>query len=118
MTNDDLKRFYPENAVPEMKKDFVRYNEDGTVTVTSSVTGSWSNVAVDQWVEDETYPDFPYKATIQLEGVTDQSICCVIFSQQDAESGNYSSVCQTVDGGVEIYSSVNTAIVIPLIFKL
>ena len=39
----------------------------------------------------------------------------VIYSVTDAESGNYASVCETYDGGVYIYSKVNTAITIPTI---
>lgn len=31
MTNDDLKRFYPQNAVPEMRNDFARYDENGNL---------------------------------------------------------------------------------------
>lgn len=31
MTNDDLKRFYPQNSVPEKRNDFVRYDENGQI---------------------------------------------------------------------------------------
>lgn len=33
MTNDDLKRFYPENSTPERNKDFVRYDKQGNIKV-------------------------------------------------------------------------------------
>ena len=31
MTNDDLKRFYPQNSTPEKANDFVRYNANGEI---------------------------------------------------------------------------------------
>lgn len=31
MTNDDLKRFFPQNGTPEKKEDFVRYTKDGLI---------------------------------------------------------------------------------------
>ena len=39
----------------------------------------------------------------------------VVYDIADAESGNYAPVCNTFDGGVYIYSKVNTAITIPTI---
>lgn len=37
MTNDDLKRFYPQNAKPERDDDFVRYDKLGNVVVGNAV---------------------------------------------------------------------------------
>lgn len=37
MTNDDLKRFYPQNSNPERRNDFVRYNENGEISGVGSL---------------------------------------------------------------------------------
>ena len=78
-----------------------------------------TNQTVSTWVADTTYTDFPYKATIAVTGVTSSDVAEVILSQEQASSGNYASVTNTTDGAIEIYSSVNTEIIIPtiVIFK-
>ena len=75
----------------------------------------FTNIAVSTWVRDTTYADYPYKATITLTGVTPSMVAEVIYSVDDAESGNYAPICETYDGGVYIYSKVNTAITIPTV---
>ena len=74
-----------------------------------------SNTAVSTWESDTTYADYPYKATIAATGVKSTMVAEVVYDIADAESGNYASVCNTFDGGVYIYSKVNTAITIPTI---
>lgn len=74
-----------------------------------------TNQTVSTWVEDTTYTDFPYKATITVSGITSNDVAEVILSQEQASSGNYANVTNTTDGAVEIYSSVNTEITIPTI---
>ena len=37
MYNDDLKRFYPQNAKPEQKEDFVRYDKNKRIQVADPV---------------------------------------------------------------------------------
>ena len=75
----------------------------------------FTNITVSTWVSDTTYADYPYKGTITLTGVTSSMIAEVIFNVTDAESGNYAPICETFDGGVYIYSKVNSAITIPTI---
>ena len=74
-----------------------------------------SNTTVNNWESDTTYADYPYKATIAATGVKSTMVAEVVYNMADAESGNYASVCNTFDGGVYIYSKVNTAITIPTI---
>ena len=74
-----------------------------------------SNTTVSTWVSDTTYTDYPYKATIAATGIASSMVAEVVFDVADAESGNYAPVCETYDGGVYIYSKVNTAITIPTI---
>ena len=75
----------------------------------------FANITVSTWVSDVTYADYPYKATITLTGVTSSMIAEVIYGLTEAESGNYAPICETFDGGVYIYSKVNSAITIPTI---
>ena len=74
-----------------------------------------SNTAVSTWESDTTYADYPYKATVTVTDVTSSMVAEVIYSVADAISGNYAPICETFDGGVYIYSKVNTAITIPTV---
>lgn len=73
------------------------------------------NVAANAWVSDNTYPEFPYKANISIEGVTSNYYADVCFSKEDAIGGSFAPVCQTGSGTVTIYSSSASAITIPTI---
>ena len=74
-----------------------------------------SNTTVSTWESDTTYADYPYKATIAATGVKSTMVAEVVYDMADAVSGNYAPVCNTFDGGVYIYSKVNTAITIPTV---
>ena len=74
-----------------------------------------SNTVVNTWESDTTYADYPYKATIAATGVKSTMVAEVIYSVADATSGNYAPICETYDGGVYIYSKVNTGITIPTV---
>ena len=73
------------------------------------------NKTVSNWASDTTYADYPYRATITESTITSAMVAEVIYGLTEAESDNYAPVCQTFDGGVYIYSKVNTSIVIPTI---
>ena len=60
-------------------------------------------VLVADWAADGTYTDYPYRATIPMEGATTDNFPYVEFQQQEQESGNYADVCISYDGGVYIY---------------
>lgn len=62
-------------------------------------------VAKANFVSDNTYTDYPYRAVIAVNGVTTDMIPEIIFDVADAISGNYSPVAQTYDGGVYIYAA-------------
>lgn len=78
-----------------------------------------SNTAVSSWDSDNTYPDYPYRASIAITGVTASDMAEVVFGLDQAISGDYAPVCETYAGGVYVYSAVNTAITIPtiIVFK-
>lgn len=73
------------------------------------------NKTVSNWVSDSTYEDYPYRATITESSINAAMVAEVIYGLTEAESDNYAPVCQTFNGGVYIYSKVNTSIVIPTI---
>ena len=75
----------------------------------------FTNITVSTWVIDTTYTDYSYKGTITLTGVTPSMVAEIVYNVADAESGNYAPICETFDGGVYIYSKVNSAITIPTI---
>lgn len=62
-------------------------------------------VAKSDFTSDNTYADYPYRASIAINGVTTDMIPEIIFDVADAISGNYSPVAQTYNGGVYIYAA-------------
>lgn len=86
-------------------------NSAGNITTSRKLT----NITVNNWVSDTTYANYPYKATITAYDVTPSMVAEVIYGLTEVESGNYAPICQTFNGGVYIYSKVNTSIVIPTI---
>lgn len=76
--------------------------------------------AASSWSADSTYSGFGYRCAIALSGVLSTMYAEVIFAPEEAMSGNYAPVCQTYgttssNGGVYVYSKVNTSISIPTI---
>lgn len=72
----------------------------------------FSDVVVNSWVVDDTYLEFPYKASVQLTNVVDSMIPYLTFSVNDATSGNYCPIVETYNGGIYIWSKVNTQITV------
>ena len=67
---------------------------------------TFENVSVspDSWVVSSDYPDYPNKAEISVDGVTDAYIPDVTFDVSDANSGNFAPVAKTGAGTVAIYA--------------
>ena len=108
------------NAIGSLSQNTVYFNTINNQSIVGSrgnieTSIKLSNTTVSDWVSDTTYADYPYKATIAATDVTSSMVAEVIYDVADAESGNYAPVCNTFDGGVYIYSKVNTAITIPTI---
>lgn len=76
------------------------------------------NLQISNWVEDSTYTSFGYKADITINNLKETDLCEVIFSQDDAASGNYAQVNSSTTNTLTIYSKVNTEITIPTIIVL
>lgn len=85
------------------------YNKDITTSI------KIRNKTVSNWVRNSTYANYPYRASITDSAVTANMFAEVIYGLAEAESGNYAPICQTFNGGIYIYSKVNTNIIIPTI---
>lgn len=73
------------------------------------------NVSASVWVTDSTYTDFPYKCSIAISGVTSDDVPEVVFGVDAATSGDYAPIVQAYNGGIYIWSAVNTAVTIPTV---
>ena len=63
-------------------------------------------VPTSKW-SSQTEPDvseFPYRAEIEYNGVTEDHFVVVAFSQSDAASGQFANVCKSSDSVVYIYA--------------
>ena len=76
-----------------------------------------TTVAVSAWAPDTTYEDYPFKASIPIDGCTVNHIPEITFALADATSGNFAPIAETYDGGVYIYAAEvpSEAITIPTI---
>lgn len=81
----------------------------------SSINLKYENITVSNWVVDNRFQDFIYKADINCPDVTSDMYAIVNYSYEDSTSGNYSSVCETGQDTVSIWSGVNITITIPSI---
>lgn len=66
-------------------------------------------VATSAWASDSTYPDYPYRASVPLSGVTANHAPVVNFSNADSLSGKLSPVADSYAGGVYIYATESLA---------
>lgn len=79
----------------------------------------FSNTIVDpsSFVSDTTYADYPYRASVALEGVISSMIPEVIFGLEDALGGSYAPIAESYDGGIYLYATdiPDVALTIPTI---
>ncbi len=61
------------------------------------------------------YDGYLYVGIISSNEITADMTADVIFSHDDALSGEYSPVCDTAEGEVRIYAKTNKSVTIPLI---
>lgn len=73
------------------------------------------NKTVSSWVSDSTYTLYPYKGFVSIPGVSSADGGEVSYSTADADSGNYSPICQTTTDGVYIWAKTQQAVTIPTI---
>lgn len=75
----------------------------------------FTDITVTEWIIDDTDPNYRYRATIVLEGVTSTMYPEVIFDDADAKTGNFSQNAIPYNGGIHIYSKYNDEVTIPTI---
>lgn len=79
---------------------------------------SLMNIEASTWSVSEAYPDYAYECSLPCTGVTTNSFAQVVFSPEDAASGNYANICTTSTDSVTIYGKVDTTITIPTIIVM
>lgn len=101
-----------------MAGENITINEDGTIDASGGGL-TYANIVVnsEEWLADETYEQFGYKADIVCEGVTADFFSDVTFNVTEALSGNYAPISLTGEGTVTIYAveQPENAITIPSI---
>ena len=108
-----------ENIIVMGATSVLLINADATVTGEKGESGvTFHKNLIPTFTEDTTYTDYAYRGTIELDGVTANSVVEVVFSLADAMSGNYAPIAETLDGVVYIYAKVNRSITIPSIIVL
>ena len=116
-TTTKLKTF---NISARFYYDALDNTGDATITYSESPLSSGGivsqnvQVAANAWASDNTYANYPYKATITISGVTSSMIPEVVFGPDDAASGNYASVAATGTNAVYIYAKQAGAVAITI----
>ena len=74
-------------------------------------------IAPSSYDADATYPDFPFRVAIPLDGINETMTPCVAFDVAEAIGGLFAPVAECYNGGVYIYaeSALNYEIIIPTI---
>lgn len=91
-------------------------NGDFCEISTTGATEIYTNINVDTFDEESPYADFKWRGIISsIPNLSDNDVCEIIFSQEDASSGNYAQVNNNESGNIYIYSKENVSITIPTI---
>lgn len=104
-------------AILKSIQDELASLEAGTAVELKKLLFTNVTVPVSEFVPDDTYQDYGYRAAVVLDGVISSMIPEVAFSVADAIDGNFAPVADTYDGGVYIYvaSPPQNEITIPTI---
>lgn len=84
-----------------------------SVTAGSTINLLYENIVVSDWVEDNTYVNFTYKADIECPDVTSNMYAIVTYDYADSVSGDYANFCETGEDTVTVWSNSNSMITIP-----
>ena len=103
---------FSQKAIPDGSITFVKLATDAVKLQFTDVV-----VAKTAFVTNDTYGDYPYRASIALTGVLSTMTPEVVLSVVDAVSGNFAPVVTSYDGGIYLYaeSVPDAAITIPTI---
>jgi hypothetical protein len=101
----ELQKIY--DAIDD-KQDAGNYiTEEELLEKNYTVTKVFENITVSNWSEDSTYYEYPYVSIIAIDYVLNTDLGAVCFNVDEALSGNYAPVCETIDKGIKIWSKVN-----------
>jgi len=87
---------------------------DGTSDVNIATTVNSGNtilifankvLSTSGWSDDETYEDYPYVQTVSCDNVTADYFPEVVFGLEDATSGLFTPICESVSGGIKIWAA-------------
>ena len=112
----------PTNGVPDGAVTNAKI-ANGAVTYTKlasdavRVRATNKQVAVSAWASDSTSADYPWRASVDITGVTEDMRPEVRFSIADVESGIFASFAQSYEDGVYIYAAEkpSATVTIPVI---
>lgn len=76
----------------------------------------YTDLTASAWVDDTSIVGYRFRCDLVCPGVKDTDYAEVLFCKEDSLSGNYSSICETKEGLVSVWSIVNTAISVPMVF--
>lgn len=94
------------SATTFSRSDHVHPTDTTRQAANTYINGSEAKtVAINDWVSDSTYTDYPYKANIAVSGVTSSMYAEVIFNPDDAASGNFATICYTGTDIITIYAN-------------
>lgn len=63
------------------------------------------NITASSWSSNGSYPDYPYRATLAVTGMTADHVPEVIFDGTDADVAKIAPHCVSYSGGVYIYAT-------------
>ena len=79
--------------------------EAGTAVELKKLAFYNTTVSASAFIDDTTYTDFPFRASVALTGVLESMIPDIMLALADATSGNFSPVCECYNGGVYLYAA-------------
>lgn len=90
----------------------------GAATLAENLQFTNKTVATSAWASNSTYSNYGYRAAISCSGVTSSHFPDVMFSENDALSGNFCTDAVSYNGGVYIYAQKkpSATVTIPTIY--
>ena len=79
--------------------------EAGTAVELKKLAFYNTTVSASAFIDDTTYSDFPFRASVALTGVLESMIPDIMLTLEDATSGNFAPVCECYNGGVYLYAA-------------
>lgn len=103
----DTKSNVSTNYLKKIEASSTYLNKSDATSTYEHKKKIFKDIAVpkENFVADATIPDFGYRASITLSGVTTSMIPEVFYNGSDAAGGVFASVSQSFEGGIYIYAN-------------